>query len=134
MGARLITPWTVTVDLREFDGEVSIIAPAKLGDTFGLVAAPHDSVPMVDGHSLKAGKLRNMSITRECHRRHHNDTGIMVNTLYLAHVAKMARDSAFAKWGVHWNWGNRPRPGVFAVAQGCWQPHMMIAGRGRCRG
>jgi protochlorophyllide reductase len=94
--ARLITLGTVTANSEEFGGKVPIPAPADLGDLEGLEAGFKDPIAMIDGKKFKAGKaykdskLCNMIISRELHRRHHESTGIIFNTLYPGCVADTA--------------------------------------------
>ena len=93
---RLITLGTVTANAEEFGGKVPIPAPADLGNLQGLEAGFRGSVAMIDGQPFKPGKaykdskLCNMVISRELHRRHHAETGIVFNTLYPGCVADSA--------------------------------------------
>jgi protochlorophyllide reductase len=93
---RLITLGTVTANSEEFGGKVPIPAPADLGDLSGLEAGFRAPVTMIDGKPFKPGKaykdskLCNMIISRELHRRYHNSTGIVFNTLYPGCVADSA--------------------------------------------
>ena len=93
---RLITLGTVTANSEEFGGKVPIPAPANLGDFAGLKAGFRDPVAMIDGKPFKPGKaykdskLCNMMMSREFHRRYHEDTGIVFNTLYPGCVADTA--------------------------------------------
>jgi protochlorophyllide reductase len=95
-GARLVTLGTVTANSEEFGGKVPIPAPADLGDLQGLEAGFLAPVAMIDGKPFKAGKaykdskLCNMIVSRELHRRHHADTGIVFSTLYPGCVADTA--------------------------------------------
>lgn len=99
--SRLITLGTVTANSKEFGGKVPIPAPADLGQLQGLEAGFKAPVAMIDGKPFKAGKaykdskLCNMMMNREFHARHHQDTGIIFNTLYPGCVAETAlfRDS-----------------------------------------
>jgi len=90
---RLITLGTVTANAEEFGGKVPIPAPADLGDLAGLAAGFRAPIAMLDGKPFKPGKaykdskLCNMVISRELHRRHHERTGIVFNTLYPGCVA-----------------------------------------------
>ena len=90
---RLITLGTVTANLAEFGGKIPIPAPADLGDLAGLEAgfkAPHamiDGKPFKPGKAYKDSKLCNMIISKEMHRRWHDETGIVFNTLYPGCVA-----------------------------------------------
>jgi protochlorophyllide reductase len=90
---RLIILGTVTANAAEFGGKIPIPAPANLGNLAGLEAGFRDPVAMIDGGAFKAGKaykdskLCNMITSRELHRRHHERTGIVFNTLYPGCVA-----------------------------------------------
>jgi len=91
--ARLITLGTVTANSEEFGGRIPIPAPADLGELDGLEAGFKDPVAMIDGGPFKAGKaykdskLCNMIISRELHRRYHDDSGVVFSTLYPGCVA-----------------------------------------------
>lgn len=80
----------------EFGGKVPIPAPANLGDLSGLKAGFLAPVAMIDGRPFKPGKaykdskLCNMMMSREFHRRYHDSTGIVFNTLYPGCVANTA--------------------------------------------
>ncbi len=93
---RLITLGTVTANSAEFGGKVPIPAPADLGDLSGLKAGFKAPISMIDGNAFKAGKaykdskLCNMVMSREFHRRYHESTGIIFNTLYPGCVAETA--------------------------------------------
>lgn len=93
---RLITLGTVTANSEEFGGKVPIPAPADLGDLQGLEAGFRAPVAMIDGKAFKAGKaykdskLCNMIMNREFHRRFHQSTGVVFNTLYPGCVAETA--------------------------------------------
>ena len=84
---------TVTANSEEFGGKVPIPAPANLGDLSGLKAGFLAPVAMIDGRPFKPGKaykdskLCNMMMSREFHRRYHDRTGIVFNTLYPGCVA-----------------------------------------------
>lgn len=90
---RLIILGTVTANAAEFGGRIPIPAPADLGDLAGLEAGFTAPTSMIDGRPFKAGKaykdskLCNMITSRELHRRHHDRTGIVFNTLYPGCVA-----------------------------------------------
>lgn len=90
---RLIILGTVTANAAEFGGKIPIPAPANLGELAGLEAGFHAPIAMIDGKAFKAGKaykdskLCNMITSRELHRRHHDRTGIVFNTLYPGCVA-----------------------------------------------
>ena len=87
---------TVTANSEEFGGKVPIPAPANLGDLSGLKAGFLAPVAMIDGRPFKPGKaykdskLCNMMMSREFHRRYHDRTGIVFNTLYPGCVADTA--------------------------------------------
>jgi len=93
---RLVTLGTVTANSEEFGGKVPIPAPADLGDLQGLAAGFKAPVAMIDGKPFKPGKaykdskLCNMIVSRELHRRYHDSTGIVFNTLYPGCVADTA--------------------------------------------
>lgn len=93
---RLVTLGTVTANSAEFGGKIPIPAPADLGTLDGLKAGFREPVSMIDGKRFKAGKaykdskLCNMVISREFHRRYHQSTGIIFNTLYPGCVAESA--------------------------------------------
>jgi protochlorophyllide reductase len=95
-GARVITLGTVTANSEEFGGKVPIPAPADLGALEGLEAGFRDPIAMIDGRPFKAGKaykdskLCNMILNREFHRRYHEGTGLVFNTLYPGCVADTA--------------------------------------------
>jgi protochlorophyllide reductase len=90
---RLITLGTVTANSKELGGKIPIPAPADLGDLQGLAAGFKAPIAMIDGKPFKAGKaykdskLCNMMMSRELHRRYHDATGIVFNTLYPGCVA-----------------------------------------------
>ena len=90
---RLITLGTVTANSKEIGGKIPIPAPADLGDLQGLAAGFKAPIAMIDGKPFKAGKaykdskLCNMMMSRELHRRYHDATGIVFNTLYPGCVA-----------------------------------------------
>jgi protochlorophyllide reductase len=90
---RLIILGTVTANSKELGGKVPIPAPADLGDLSGLEAGFKAPIAMIDGKPFKAGKaykdskLCNMITSRELHRRYHDSTGIVFNTLYPGCVA-----------------------------------------------
>jgi protochlorophyllide reductase len=90
---RLITLGTVTANSKELGGKIPIPAPADLGDLQGLAAGFKAPIAMIDGKPFKAGKaykdskLCNMMMSRELHRRYHDSTGIIFNTLYPGCVA-----------------------------------------------
>jgi protochlorophyllide reductase len=90
---RLITLGTVTANSKELGGKIPIPAPADLGNLQGLAAGFRAPISMIDGKPFKAGKaykdskLCNMMMSRELHRRYHDATGIIFNTLYPGCVA-----------------------------------------------
>ncbi len=90
---RLIILGTVTANSKELGGKIPIPAPADLGDLQGLAAGFKAPIAMIDGKPFKAGKaykdskLCNMMTSRELHRRYHDATGIVFNTLYPGCVA-----------------------------------------------
>jgi protochlorophyllide reductase len=90
---RLIILGTVTANSKELGGKIPIPAPADLGELQGLVAGFKTPIAMIDGKPFKAGKaykdskLCNMMTSRELHRRYHDATGIVFNTLYPGCVA-----------------------------------------------
>jgi protochlorophyllide reductase len=90
---RLIILGTVTANSKELGGKIPIPAPADLGDLQGLAAGFKAPISMIDGKPFKAGKaykdskLCNMMTSRELHRRYHEPTGIVFNTLYPGCVA-----------------------------------------------
>ncbi|MEY4856553.1 MAG: hypothetical protein RLZZ97_1383, partial [Gemmatimonadota bacterium] len=94
--ARLITLGTVTANAEEFGGKVPIPAPADLGELEGLEKGFRAPIAMINGKPFKPGKaykdskLCNMIISRELHRRFHDRTGIVFNTLYPGCVADTA--------------------------------------------
>jgi protochlorophyllide reductase len=90
---RLIILGTVTANSKELGGKIPIPAPADLGELQGLAAGFKAPIAMIDGKPFKAGKaykdskLCNMMTSRELHRRYHDSTGIVFNTLYPGCVA-----------------------------------------------
>jgi protochlorophyllide reductase len=90
---RLIILGTVTANSKELGGKIPIPAPADLGNLEGLTAGFRAPIAMIDGKPFKAGKaykdskLCNMMTSRELHRRYHDPTGIVFNTLYPGCVA-----------------------------------------------
>jgi protochlorophyllide reductase len=90
---RLIILGTVTANSKELGGKIPIPAPADLGDLQGLASGFKAPTTMIDGKPFKAGKaykdskLCNMMTSRELHRRYHDTTGIVFNTLYPGCVA-----------------------------------------------
>ena len=94
--SRLVTLGTVTANSEEFGGKVPIPAPSDLGDLEGLEQGFLDPVCMIDAKPFKAGKaykdskLCNMIISREMHRRFHDNTGLIFSTVYPGCVADTA--------------------------------------------
>jgi protochlorophyllide reductase len=90
---RLIILGTVTANSKELGGKIPIPAPADLGDLSGLEAGFKAPIAMIDNKPFKAGKaykdskLCNMITSRELHRRYHESTAIVFNTLYPGCVA-----------------------------------------------
>jgi protochlorophyllide reductase len=90
---RLIILGTVTANSKELGGKIPIPAPADLGNLQGFVEGFKAPIAMIDGKSYKAGKaykdskLCNMITSLELHRRYHDSTGIVFNTLYPGCVA-----------------------------------------------
>ena len=90
---RLIILGTVTANYEEFGGKIPIPAPADLGNLEGLEAGFKAPIGMLNGQAFKPGKaykdskLCNMITGRELHRRFHEQTGIVFNTLYPGCVA-----------------------------------------------
>ncbi|HTL89173.1 MAG TPA: protochlorophyllide reductase [Leptolyngbya sp.] len=90
---RLIILGTVTANSKELGGKIPIPAPADLGDLQGFEAGFKAPIAMIDGKPFKAGKaykdskLCNMITVRELHRRYHDSTGIVFNSLYPGCVA-----------------------------------------------
>lgn len=90
---RLIILGTVTANSEEFGGKIPIPAPADLGNLEGLEAGFKAPIGMLNGKAFKPGKaykdskLCNMITGRELHRRFHEQTGIVFNTLYPGCVA-----------------------------------------------
>ncbi len=90
---RLIILGTVTANYEEFGGKIPIPAPADLGNLEGLAAGFKAPIAMINGTAFKPGKaykdskLCNMITGRELHRRFHERTGIVFNTLYPGCVA-----------------------------------------------
>ena len=91
--SRLITLGTVTANSEEFGGKVPIPAPADLGNLEGFMAGFKDPISMINGKPFKPGKaykdskLCNMIMNRELHKRYHQKTNVIFNTLYPGCVA-----------------------------------------------
>lgn len=85
---RLITVGTITANTAEFAGRIPIPAPAHLGELEGLAGGFKAPIAMIDGGRFRPGKaykdskLCNMITSRELHRRFHDASGIVFNTLY----------------------------------------------------
>jgi len=90
---RLIILGTVTANRKELGGKIPIPAPPDLGDLEGFEKGFKAPISMIDGEKFKSGKaykdskLCNMLTTRELHRRYHDSTGIVFNSLYPGCVA-----------------------------------------------
>ncbi|MDB9526848.1 protochlorophyllide reductase [Oscillatoria sp. CS-180] len=90
---RLIILGTVTANRKELGGKIPIPAPPDLGDLEGFEKGFKAPISMIDGKPFKSGKaykdskLCNMLTSRELHRRYHDSTGIVFNTLYPGCVA-----------------------------------------------
>jgi protochlorophyllide reductase len=90
---RLIILGTVTANSKELGGKIPIPAPPDLGNFEGFEAGFKAPITMINGKAFKSGKaykdskLCNMLTTRELHRRFHDSTGIIFNSLYPGCVA-----------------------------------------------
>lgn len=90
---RLIILGTVTANRKELGGKIPIPAPPDLGDLDGFAKGFKAPIDMIDGKKFKSGKaykdskLCNMLTIRELHRRFHDSTGIIFNSLYPGCVA-----------------------------------------------
>ncbi len=90
---RLIILGTVTANRKELGGKIPIPAPPDLGDLAGFEQGFKAPIAMIDGKKFKSGKaykdskLCNMLTVRELHRRFHDSTGIVFNSLYPGCVA-----------------------------------------------
>jgi len=90
---RLIILGTVTANSKELGGKIPIPAPPDLGDLQGFEQGFKEPITMINGKPFKSGKaykdskLCNMLTTRELHRRYHESTGILFNSLYPGCVA-----------------------------------------------
>jgi protochlorophyllide reductase len=93
---RVVILGTVTANSKELGGKIPIPAPADLGDCAGFKAGFKAPIAMANGKAFKPGKaykdskLCNMMMSREFHRRYHDRTGIVFNTLYPGCVADTA--------------------------------------------
>lgn len=90
---RLIILGTVTANSKELGGKIPIPAPPDLGNLDGFVQGFKAPIAMINGKPFKSGKaykdskLCNMLTIRELHRRYHDSTGIVFNSLYPGCVA-----------------------------------------------
>lgn len=90
---RLIILGTVTANRKELGGKIPIPAPPDLGELDGFAQGFKAPITMIDGKKFKSGKaykdskLCNMLTIRELHRRYHESTGILFNSLYPGCVA-----------------------------------------------
>ncbi|MGF1521599.1 MAG: protochlorophyllide reductase [Leptolyngbyaceae cyanobacterium] len=90
---RLIILGTVTANRKELGGKIPIPAPPDLGNLEGFAKGFKAPIAMIDGKEFKSGKaykdskLCNMLTIRELHRRYHDSTGIIFNSLYPGCVA-----------------------------------------------
>lgn len=90
---RLIILGTVTANSKELGGKIPIPAPPDLGNLEGFELGFKKPITMINGKEFKSGKaykdskLCNMLTTRELHRRYHDSTGIVFNSLYPGCVA-----------------------------------------------
>ncbi|WP_008309233.1 protochlorophyllide reductase [Leptolyngbya sp. PCC 6406] len=90
---RLIILGTVTANKAELGGKIPIPAPPDLGNFEGFEQGFKAPITMINGKAFKSGKaykdskLCNMLTTRELHRRFHESTGIVFNSLYPGCVA-----------------------------------------------
>lgn len=90
---RLIILGTVTANSKELGGKIPIPAPPDLGNFEGFEAGFKAPITMINGKAFKSGKaykdskLCNMLTIRELHRRFHDSTGIIFNSLYPGCVA-----------------------------------------------
>ena len=90
---RLIILGTVTANSKELGGKIPIPAPPDLGNLEGFEQGFKAPITMINGKAFKSGKaykdskLCNMLTTRELHRRYHESTGIVFNSLYPGCVA-----------------------------------------------
>ncbi|NER79979.1 MAG: protochlorophyllide reductase [Leptolyngbya sp. SIO1D8] len=90
---RLIILGTVTANRKELGGKIPIPAPPDLGDLTGFEKGFKAPITMINDKQFKSGKaykdskLCNMLITRELHRRYHDNSGITFSSLYPGCVA-----------------------------------------------
>lgn len=90
---RVVILGTVTANRKEFGGKIPIPAPPDLGNLEGFEQGFKAPIAMINGKPFKSGKaykdskLCNMLTMQELHRRFHNTTGIVFNSLYPGCVA-----------------------------------------------
>ena len=93
---RLVILGTVTANPKELGGKIPIPAPPDLGDLSGFEQGFKAPISMINGKKFKSGKaykdskLCNVLTMRELHRRYHDSTGIVFNSLYPGCVAETA--------------------------------------------
>lgn len=93
---RLVILGTVTANPKELGGKIPIPAPPDLGDLQGFEKGFKAPISMINGKKFKSGKaykdskLCNMLTMRELHRRYHDSTKIVFNSLYPGCVAETA--------------------------------------------
>lgn len=91
---RMVILGTVTANRREFGGRIPVPTPPDLGNLQGLEDGFRAPVAMIDGGRFDSGKaykdskLCNLVTMRELHRRQHEETGIVFNSLYPGCVAE----------------------------------------------
>lgn len=91
---RLVILGTVTANPKELGGKIPIPAPPDLGDMRGFDQGFKAPIAMINGKPFKSGKaykdskLCNVLTMRELHRRYHDSTGIVFNSLYPGCVAE----------------------------------------------
>ena len=93
---RLVILGTVTANPKELGGKIPIPAPPDLGDLQGFEQGFKAPISMINGKKFKSGKaykdskLCNVLTMRELHRRYHDSTKIVFNSLYPGCVAETA--------------------------------------------
>lgn len=93
---RLVILGTVTANPKELGGKIPIPAPPDLGDLKGFEEGFKAPISMINSKKFKSGKaykdskLCNMLTMRELHRRYHDSTKIVFNSLYPGCVAETA--------------------------------------------
>lgn len=93
---RLVILGTVTANPKELGGKIPIPAPPDLGDLSGFEQGFKAPISMINSKKFKSGKaykdskLCNVLTMRELHRRYHDSTGIVFNSLYPGCVAETA--------------------------------------------